>query len=126
MDISLCLALHVNGTLGSLVIDAARIGSIGPCVYTTCWITGLILVITGTAPGVLFCVCCQCVCRVFLRWCFAVGFCDCMMGGASVILGIVIIGVSSITLCFCSCYAILTLCSSSFVAVGFNILVMLN
>ena len=54
------------------------------------------------------------------------GFRDCMMGGALVILGIVIIGVSSITLCFRSCSASLTLCSSSFVAVGFNMLVKLD
>ena len=54
------------------------------------------------------------------------GFRDCMMGGASVILGIVVIGVSLIILCFCSCSASLTLCSSSFVAAGFNIFVILD
>ena len=58
MEISLCRALHVNGTLGGLVIDAARIGSIGPCAYTTFWITGSsILAINGTEPGVLLRVC---------------------------------------------------------------------
>ena len=61
-----------------------------------------------------------------MSWRFAVGYCDCMMGGALVILGIVVIGVSLITLCFCSCSASLTLCSSLIVAVGFNILVMLD
>ena len=50
------------------------------------------------------------------------GFRDCIMGGASVILGIVMIGESSITLCFRSCSANLTLCSSSFVVAGSNIL----
>ena len=116
----------MNGILGGLVIDTARIGSVGSCVYTTFWITGLILVITGTVPGVLLRVCCQCVRRVFLRWHFAVVFHDCMMGGASVILVIVVIGVLSITLCCCSCSASLTLCSSSFVAAGFNIWVILD
>jgi hypothetical protein len=48
-----------------------------------------------------------------------------MIGGASVIRLIVLIGVSSITLCFRSFSAVLTLCSSLLVAVGFNILVML-
>jgi hypothetical protein len=62
---------------------------------------------------------------VFLSWRFAVGFRACMMGGASVIRLIVIIGASSITLCFRSLSANLTLCSSLLAAVGFNILVML-
>ena len=43
------------------VIDAVWIGSSGSCWYTTCWITGAILVIIGTAPGVLFRVCRRCV-----------------------------------------------------------------
>ena len=54
------------------------------------------------------------------------GFHDFMIGGASVILVIVAIGVSSITLCCCSFSACLTLCSFSFVSVGFNILVMFD
>ena len=53
------------------------------------------------------------------------GFRDDMMGGAFVILSIVVIGVSSITLCCRSCSANLTLCSSSLAIVGFNMLVML-
>ena len=60
-----------------------------------------------------------------MSWRFAVGFCDCMMGGASVILGIVMIGKSSIPLCCRSVSSILTLCSSLFVSTGFNILLML-
>ena len=57
-EIRLCRALHANGTLGGRVIEAARIGSIGPCAYTTFWITGsLILVVNGTVPGVLLRVC---------------------------------------------------------------------
>ena len=48
---------------------------------------------------------------MFLRCRFAVGFRDCVMGGASVIIGIVIIGESSITLCCFSCSSFLTLCS---------------
>ena len=122
IDISLWFALHVKFTLGGLVIDAVSIGSVVLCEYMVCWITGAILVIIGTAPGGLFLVCRQCVRGVFLRWRFAVGFCDCIMGGTSVILGTVMIGESSITFCCCSCSASLTLC---FAASGFNILVML-
>ena len=48
------------------------------------------------------------------------------MGGASVILGIVIIGESSITRCCCSCSSFLTLCSSAFATDGFSILVMFD
>ena len=53
------------------------------------------------------------------------GFRDVMMGGASVILCIVVIGVSSITLCCLSFSIILTCCSSLFVAAGSNILMIL-
>ena len=126
-EIRLCRALHVNGTFGGCVIYAVRIGSRGSCVYTTCWITfSSILDINGTAPGVLFLVWCWWVCGVFLRWRFAVGFRAWMMGGASVIIGIVIIGDSSITLCCCSCSSFLTLCSLACVTDGFSILVMFD
>ena len=54
------------------------------------------------------------------------GFRDCMIGGAFVILGIVVIGVSSITLCCHSCSIRCTLCSSLFATDGFNILVILD
>ena len=94
VEISLCCAVHVNGTLDGRVIDAARIGSVGSCAYTTFWVTGSILAIGGTAPGILLRVCRRCVLGVFLRCRYALEFCDCMIGGASVILGIVIIGVS--------------------------------
>ena len=124
LEIILFVALHVKRSPGGLVIDAVSIGSVVSCWYTTCWITGTILVIIGTAPGVLFRVCRRCVRGVFFKRRFAVGFRDCIMGGASVILGIVMIGESSITLCFRSCSAILTLCSTSVAAVGSNILVM--
>jgi len=58
VEIRLCRVLHDHGTVGGRVIDAARIGSIGSCAYTTFWITGSsILAINGTAPGVLLRVC---------------------------------------------------------------------
>ena len=58
VEISLCCALHVNGTSGGLVIDAVMIGSIGLCAYAAFWMTGSsILIINGTAPGVLLRVC---------------------------------------------------------------------
>ena len=127
LEIMLWLVLHVKAIPGGfvLIMVAVSIGSVVLCVCTTFWITCSIRVIVGTAPGVLFCVCCRCVCRVILSLRFAVGFCDYMMGGASVILGIVMIGKSSITLCCRSISSILTLCSSLFVSTGFNILVML-
>ncbi len=62
---------------------------------------------------------------MFLSWRFAVGFRACMMGGASVILLIVMIGTSSITLYCRSCSISLTLCSSSLAAAGSNILIIL-
>jgi len=124
VDIRLCRALHVNGALGGRVIDAARIGSIGSCEYTTLLIAGSsILAINGTAPGVLLRVWRQCVRGVFLRWRFTVGFRDCMIGGVSVIRSIVVIGVLSINLCCCSCSASLTLCSFSFATDGLIFLV---
>ena len=54
------------------------------------------------------------------------GFRDCMMGGASVILGIVTIGESPITLCCRSCSSSLTLCSLSFATDGFSMLVIFD
>ena len=66
MDISLFRAVHANGTLGGSVMEAVRIGSVRSCVCKTFWITGLILVIAGTAPGVLFRVCRRCVRGVVL------------------------------------------------------------
>ena len=63
---------------------------------------------------------------MFLRCCFAVGFLDCMMGGASLILGIVTIGDSSITLCCRSCSTNLTLCSSLSATDGFSMLVIFD
>ena len=63
---------------------------------------------------------------MFLRWRFAVRFRDCMMGGASVILGIVIIGELPITFCCHSCSTSLTLCSSLFATDGFSMLVIFD
>jgi len=120
-------ALHVNGAVGGRVINTAKIGSNGSCLYTTCFIAGCsFLVINGNAPGVLFQVWRWWICRVFLRCRFAMGLCECMIGGAFIILGMVTIGVSSITLCCLSCSIILTLYSSSCSIDGFKMLVMLD
>ena len=55
VEINLLRARYLHGVVGGCIIDAARIGSSGSCVYSTCWITGSsILAIAGTAPGVLF------------------------------------------------------------------------
>ena len=62
---------------------------------------------------------------MFLSWRFAVGFRAFMMGGASVIRLIVMIGTLSITLCCRLCSFSLTLCSSLLDSLGFNILMIL-
>ncbi len=61
--------------------------------------TGSINVGTGTIPGVLFLVTRLWSLGVFFNALLAVGFCDCMIFGTSVIHGLVTMGVSSITLC---------------------------
>ncbi len=65
--------------------------------------------IAGTAPGVLFHVCCRCKRGVFFNTLLAVGFHAFIIGGAFVMRGTVRMGVSSITICCCN----LTLCSCS-------------
>jgi hypothetical protein len=65
--------------------------------------------IAGTAPEELFLVFPRCKRGVFFNTCFAMGFCDFIIGGASMMHGTVRMGVSSITLCCC----ILTRCSCS-------------
>ncbi len=79
--------------------------------------TGSINVGTGTIPGVLFLVTCLWSLAVFFYALFAVGFCDCMIFGASVICGIVTMDVLLITLCSSSRTAGVrsscTLCSST-------------
>ncbi len=57
------------------------------------------LLIIGTPPGVLFLVTRLCICGVFLSAHVDVGLQACMDGGASVMCGMVSMGVSSITLC---------------------------
>ncbi len=65
--------------------------------------------IAGTAPGVLFLVCCQCKWGVFFNTLLALRFRAFIIGGAFVMHGTVRMGVSSITICCCY----LTLCSCS-------------
>jgi hypothetical protein len=79
--------------------------------------TGSINVGTGTIPGVLFLVTHLWSFAILFNAHFAVGFRDCMMFGASVIRGIVTMGVLLITLCSSlrtACvHASCTLCSST-------------
>jgi hypothetical protein len=56
-------------------------------------------VFSGDMPGVLLRVTCLCRHGVAFRACFVVGFLDCMMTGASVSQGMVMITAASITLC---------------------------
>ena len=80
------------------------------------WVVVPTLVMGGTAPGVLFLVTRRCSRFVPFRVRLDVGFLDFIIGCASVIRGIVMMGVSSITLCCLSrstcCCSIITLCSS--------------
>jgi hypothetical protein len=81
-----------------------------------CGLSSPTLVMGGTAPGVLFLVTRRCSRFVPFRVRLDVGFLDFIIGCASVIRGIVMMGVSSITLCCLSrstcCCSIITLCSS--------------
>jgi hypothetical protein len=67
----------------------------------------------GIMPGVLFRVTRQCSLGVFSNAHFAEGFCDSMIAGVSVRCGIVMMGVSLITLCYTSRASSPTLCSST-------------
>ena len=73
--------------------------------------------IAGTAPGVSFRVTRQCRWGVSFSACFAMGFHDCIIGGAFVMSGMVRMGVSSITLSCC----ILTICSCSITSCSVSI-----
>ena len=64
-----------------------------------CGLLSTTLVMGGTAPGVLFLVTRRCRRFVPFSARLDVGFLDFIIGGASVTRGIVIMGVSSITLC---------------------------
>lgn len=68
---------------------------------------------SGTMPGVLFRVVRRCSLGVFFSALFAVGFRASIVEGAFVILGIVKMGVSSITLCSSSRAVSFTLCLST-------------
>jgi hypothetical protein len=74
---------------------------VGPC--------GSMTVVTGHMPGVLLQVTCLCRRDVAFRAHFAAGFLDCMMGGASVSRGMVMISAASITLCSASCFVCIVL-----------------
>ena len=71
---------------------------------------GCTLLMAGNFPGLLFCVTLAWILGVDFSAHLEVGFCACIIGGALVIRGTVMMGDLSITLC----YSTLTLCSSSF------------
>jgi len=78
-----------------------------------CINVGSVLVIRGSAPGVLFQVCRRCMRFVVIKLRFAIGSHVCMIAGASEIRGIVQMGASSLGgLSITSLLA--TLCSSLF------------
>ena len=93
------------------VIGRARRGAVAVSVGI-----GVITFGAGRIPGVLLRVTWQCSCGVVRNVRLAVGLCVSMMGGASVIQGIVIMGELSVTLCSASCAlcgrSAITLCSS--------------
>ena len=70
---------------------------------------GCILLMAGNFPGVLFRVALAWILGVDFSACLEVGFLACIIGGASVMRGTVMMGVLSINLCSSA----LTLCSSS-------------
>ena len=110
----LCLALVGRDCLvvggvkfpAHFLLDTRLVGiSLG---VSVCGI-GCTLLISGNFPGVLFRVTLLCILSVNFSARLEVGLRACMIGGASVMQGIVMMGVSLITLCSSS----LTLCSLS-------------
>jgi hypothetical protein len=83
------------------LLHSGRMRVVGPMMGTCA--------IAGTMPGVLFRVTLRCRRGMSFSAHFVVGFCDCIIGGAFLMRGMVRMGVLSITLCCC----ILTLCSCS-------------
>ena len=119
----LCLALKerdcavVGGDgLPALFLVAKRlVGSSGGASGTGCT-----LLIGNTPPGVLFRVALLCILGIDFRTHFDVGLRAYMIGGASVMRGMIMMDVTSITLCSSSlilCSTSLTLCSVCGVAV---------
>jgi hypothetical protein len=110
----------------STVVDATIAGRIRDDLRSPCAVVVVSLarrVIIGNSPGVLFLVTRRCIRGFSFSLRFAVGFRDCIIGGASVMRGMVSIGVLSNTLCWFSlatlCSSSLTLCSS-WTKLGFN------
>jgi hypothetical protein len=124
MLIACCVTIRCRALLG---IVCTVVGGIVGCVIVCgdlhcCGIISspslsgivLLLLIIGTPPSVLFLVTRLCIHGVFLSAHFDVGLQACMIGGASVMSGMVSMDVSSNTLCCSS----LTLCSTICVALA--------
>ncbi len=99
---------------GEAIVGQIRIDLRSPCASLV--VSMACLVISGSPPGVLFLVTRQCIRGLSFSLRFAVGLRDCIIAGASVMRGMVSIGVLSNTLCWFSlttlCSFALTLCSS--------------
>ena len=90
-------------------VIACRIRSDLQCPCAALWVSLTRRVINGNPPGVLFHITRWCNRGVSFSILFAVGLRDCIIAGASVMRGIVSIGVLSNTLCW---FSLSTLCSS--------------
>jgi hypothetical protein len=86
---------------GGFLGDQHRAFIKGVGAITTAWTQCLMFLIEGTHPGMLFCILRKCVCFINLRAPLVVGLGAAIIGGASVICGIVCVGcmVGVATLC---------------------------
>ena len=116
----------VGGVTAASVVDATIAGCIRSNLRSPCASLVVSLahrVIIGNPPGVLCLVTCRCIRGFSFSLRFAIGLRDCIIAGASVMRGMVSIGVLSNTLCWISlatlCSSSLTLCSSR-TKFGFN------
>ncbi len=107
------IALQVVGGIADCVAICGDCRSAGSVFMLAIFGIGWARLINGTILGVLFRVTLPWIRGAFLRVPFAVGLRDCIIGGASVIPGMVSMGVVSITICS----SFLTLCSARGVAV---------
>jgi hypothetical protein len=118
-----CCFCGVSTVLGDKVITGRIRNDLqSPC--ASLLVSLACLVISGNPPGVLFLVTRRCSRGLSFSLRFAVGLRDCIIAGASVMRGMVRIGVLSNTLCWFSlatlCSFSLTLCSS-WTMCGFNV-----
>ena len=95
----------MGGVTAATVFDATIAGRIRSDLQSPCVSLVVLLacsVIIGNPPGVLCLVTRRCTRGFSFSLCFAIGLRDCIIAGASVMRGMVSIGVLSNTLCWFS------------------------